>query len=184
MTHWRGLDRSMAAPVFEPSTRREALPRSEPRPTRTAETVTGAPSGTCPLAAGRIVRTIGGAGFGEGEGAATADGLATNPGEGLGMARNLRSSEGTRVGGSWAVAVGWAEPGTAPRVGRSRAGVQPVSTSARQQTSKARECQEKGEMRVCIVGWRLGGGAQRCQGCVRILTTGVPQTQWPGCPVH
>src|SRR5262249_19779404 len=141
---------SIWAPASAPLTDSEADARSAPRPMSTAERVTGPPAGTCPLAPGTIVRTMGGAATAEGDTAA--EGLAAAAGtalgttgdapddgsatatDGDGRARWRRASLAASVGGRPG-AVGAALPGTAPRTGRSLAGPHAV---ARTSSTKAR----------------------------------------------
>ena len=58
MVHSRGVRLSIWAPESAPLTANVAVARSAPRPTRTADNVTGAFAGKCPPALGAIVRTI------------------------------------------------------------------------------------------------------------------------------
>src|SRR5437588_536048 len=106
MLQSRGARLSGSAAVSAPSTLKLAVARSAPRPTRTAEMLTGAPAGTLALVAGAMVRTIGAAGAGEGEAAAAAGaGLSASAGEGEGSASALKRGSGERVGGTAEVAV-------------------------------------------------------------------------------
>src|SRR5579859_7963364 len=97
-----GVRLSICADASAPLTVSEAVWRSAPRPTSTADRVTGASAGTCPPALGAIVRTIGGAATADGE--AIADGLGptcwATPGEGAGNTRNRSASLGVSVGGT------------------------------------------------------------------------------------
>src|SRR5579871_2438558 len=132
MVQSRGERLSICAPASAPLTESDAEARSAVLPTRTAESVTGAPAGTWPSAPGTMVRTIGGAATAtaEGEGA----GLGPRPGDGegcattagVGSARRRSESAGWRVGGTPG-GVGASLPGTAPRSGRSLAGAQAVA---------------------------------------------------------
>src|SRR4051812_43441697 len=76
MVHSRGERLSIWASGPPPSTASEAVDRSAPRPTRTADVVIGPPTGTCALAAGAMVRTMGGAGGVDGEAMAEGDAAA------------------------------------------------------------------------------------------------------------
>src|SRR6266849_1635265 len=78
--HSRAVRLSISAPTSAPLTHSDAEARSAPRPTSTADSATGAPAGTWPLAPGAIVRTMGGAATAEGD--ANGDGLAARPGDG------------------------------------------------------------------------------------------------------
>src|SRR5919204_4876518 len=114
MAHWRGLLLSISGATSAPSTARVAAARSAPRPTSTADTVTGAPRGTLVFAEGWIVRTMGGDGAGDADATAAGEGPAASPGEGLGRGRS-RGSLAERVGGTAGVAVGLSPPRRGPR---------------------------------------------------------------------
>src|SRR5260370_11444880 len=98
--HSRGERLSICAPASAPLTVNVAVARSAPRPTSTADRVTGASAGTWPFTLGAMVRTIGGAATADGE--ATADGLglvAAMPGEGTGSGRRRNASLAVSVRG-------------------------------------------------------------------------------------
>ena len=128
------------AAASAPSMDSEAAARSAPRPTRTADRVTGAPAGTRVFAPGTMVRTMGGAATAEGDttGAVdgTGEGFAATPGEGLGSARNRSASLGSSVGGMPG-GVGASVPGCAPLSGRSLAGAQLATPSASRHVTAA-----------------------------------------------
>ncbi|GAC1314320.1 MAG: hypothetical protein NVSMB2_03580 [Chloroflexota bacterium] len=105
--------------------------RSAPRPTRTADRLS-TPGGTFALAAGEIVRTMGGAATVEGDaletaGEADGDGtgvpeVADSPGDELGKACMVSDSLALSVGGTPGGVGAMPRPGTAPLTGRSIAG--------------------------------------------------------------
>src|SRR5207253_8901255 len=100
--HSRGVRLSIWAAASAPFTVSDAVARSAPRPTSTADSVTGASAGTWPLALGAMVRTIGGAATADGDATATADGLGTvaaTAGDGTGDGRRRSASLAVRVGG-------------------------------------------------------------------------------------
>ena len=162
MVQSRGERLSIWAAASVPSMDREADARSAPRPTRTADRVTGAPAGTWALALGTMVRTMGGAATAEGDttGAidATGEGFAATPGEGLGRARKRSAWLGSSVGGTPG-GVAASLPGCAPRSGRSLAGAQLATPSARRHVTAAivlvqRRCSNI-RLSLCISGRKL-----------------------------
>jgi hypothetical protein len=133
----------------------DADARSAPRPTSTADNVTGPPAGTRPLALGTIVRTMGAATTTEGDATGEAEGLLAIPGDGTGRGLNRSASLAVSVGGTPGGVGAASLPGTAPRSGRSLAGAQLASASAANRASNTSGARRLKAFTTVVQPWSL-----------------------------